>query len=254
MYRYKITLCYDGSEFYGFQVQNTGVRTVQGELNRVVNKIAEKSGQTLKVVGASRTDSGVHANGQVAHFDFPYDIPEHAMYKALNSKLPFDIVVKKVEKVADDFNSRFDTTGKRYYYRLALDEYVNPFKRKYTGHCFRKLDVSKIQEALPDLLGEHDFASFAAAGNQSKTTIRTVTKAEVIEDLANNELIFVFEGNAFLYNQIRIMVGVLIEIGLGKRPVHDIIRLLEIKDRQQARFTADGAGLYLDEIYYKKNS
>ena len=103
---------------------------------------------------------------------------------------------------------------------------------------------------MPDLLGEHDFASFAASGNQTATTVRTITRADVIVKPEAQELVFIFEGNAFLYNQIRIMVGVLLEIGNGRRDVHDIVRLIAVKDREQARFTAPASGLYLEEIYY----
>lgn len=251
MPRYKAVISYDGSQFAGFQVQTgSKVRTVQGEINKVVNTMAKNPTPAIKVIGASRTDAGVHAFGQVVHFDLPFNIPAEGVRKGLNTMLPRDVVVREVTLVADDFHARFNTKGKRYFYRVSTEDFVNPFKRLYTGHYRFRLDIARIEAALPDLLGEHDFASFAAAGNQSESTIRTVTRADVRVDEAAQELIFTFEGNAFLYNQIRIMVGVLLEIGNGSREVHDIVRLLEVKDRQQARFTAPAAGLYLDEIYY----
>lgn len=251
MPRYKATVAYDGSQFAGFQVQTgSKVRTVQGELNKAVNTMAKNPTPAIKVIGASRTDSTVHAFGQVVHFDLPFDIAAEGVRKGLNTMLPRDLVVRSVEIVDAAFHARFDTRGKRYFYRVSTEDFVNPFKRLYTGHYRFRLDLARIEAALPDLLGEHDFASFAAAGNQSESTIRTITRADMRVDEAEQELIFTFEGNAFLYNQIRIMVGVLLEIGNGSRDVHDILRLYEVKDRQQARFTAPGSGLYLDEIYY----
>ncbi len=254
MPRYKAVVAYDGSEFFGFQVQTkNGVerqRTVQGELNRAVNQMAKLPTPAIKVVGASRTDTGVHAFGQVVHFDLPFDIQPEGVRKGLNTLLPRDIMIKQVEKVADDFHARFNTHAKRYIYRVSTQDFTDPFKRRYTGHFHWRLDVARIQAALPDLLGEHDFASFAASGNQTATTVRTITRADVEVKPDEQELVFTFEGNAFLYNQIRIMVGVLLEIGNGRRDVHDIVRLIAVKDREQARFTAPASGLYLDEIYY----
>lgn len=127
---------------------------------------------------------------------------------------------------------------------------MDPFKRHYTGHFHWHLDPDRIKAALPDLLGEHDFATFAASGNETATTVRTITRADLLIKKDEDELVFIFEGNAFLYNQIRIMVGVLLEIGTGRRPVHDIVRLIEVQDREQARYTAPATGLYLDEIEY----
>lgn len=127
---------------------------------------------------------------------------------------------------------------------------MDPFKRRYTGHFHWKLDSKRIEKALPDLIGEQDFATFAASGNQTATTIRTITRAEVQVKEDEQELVFTFEGNAFLYNQIRIMVGVLLEIGTGRRPVDAIPKLIAAKDREQARYTAPAAGLYLDHIDY----
>jgi len=254
MPRYKAIVSYDGSGFFGFQVQTkNGVerqRTVQGELNKAVNQMAKNPTHAIKVVGASRTDTGVHAFGQVVHFDLPFDINVIGVRKGLNTLLPKDIIIRSVDQVANDFHARFNTHAKRYVYRVSTQDFTDPFKRFYTGHFHWKLDVERIKIALPDLLGEHDFASFAASGNQTITTIRTITRADIKVNNDDQELILTFEGNAFLYNQIRIMVGVLLEIGNGRRDVHDIIRLIAVKDREQARFTAPASGLYLDEIYY----
>lgn len=249
MQNYKVTISYDGHAFEGFQSQNRpGSRTVQDELNKVVSKLAKRP---MKVIGASRTDAGVHANGQVVNFIFPFDLNERAILMGMNSQLPTDILVRKVECVPLTFNARRSSHEKRYLYRVSTSKFIDPFKRFYTGHYFWQLDLDRIRQALPDLLGEHDFASFAASGNQTATTTRRITAAKLQDISSEDELLFTFQGNAFLYNQIRIMVGVLLEIGNKTRPVHDIQRLIQIKDRQQARFTAPASGLYLDEVYYE---
>ena len=202
--RYKITLAYDGTNFAGFQVQ-PNQRTVQSVLEAAVNKMSKNS-DYITIYGSGRTDAGVHALGQVVHFD--------------------------------------------YMYRVSRGRFTNPFKRFYTGHYKYPLDIEKIKEAMPDLVGTHDFSSFVASGSQTKNHVRTIYEATVREDKENDEIIFEFCGNGFLYNQVRIMVATLLEIGNGKRPVHDFLRLYEVKDRNECRETAPASGLYLKEVYY----
>ncbi|MDD9138523.1 tRNA pseudouridine(38-40) synthase TruA [Fructobacillus sp. CRL 2054] len=258
MPRYRAVVAYDGSDFLGFQVQSkNGVerhRTVQGELIKAVNQMGKNPAERIKVVGASRTDTGVHANGQVIHFDLPYDIPGEGVRKGLNTILPRDILIHEVRQVDDDFHARFSSHNKRYYYRVSTQDYVDPFKRRYTGHFHWNLDAKRIEQALPDLIGEQDFTTFAASGNQTATNVRTITRAEVEVKEDEHELVFTFEGNAFLYNQIRIMVGVLLEIGTGRREPDCIPGLIAAKDREKARYTAPAAGLYLDHIDYNGSS
>ncbi|WP_407886814.1 tRNA pseudouridine(38-40) synthase TruA [Levilactobacillus sp. N40-8-2] len=250
MQRYKITFMYDGTNFAGFQRQPHR-RTVESVLTKIVNKMAKNPTPTIAIYGSGRTDSGVHALAQVAHFDFPFMIPAENMRKGLNSMLPMDMEVLKVEEVAETFHARYDVSGKRYLYRIDLGEFRNPFKRHYTGHWKFPVDLGKIDQALGDLVGEHDFTSFVASGAQTRTFVRTIYEATCHLDEANDELVFEFYGNGFMYNQVRIMVGVLIEIGAGTRPIHDILRLYEVKDRRQARRTVSAAGLYLKHVYYQ---
>lgn len=249
MQRYKVTLMYDGTAFAGFQRQ-PNKRTVEGVLTQVVNRIAKMPQPAIVVYGSGRTDAGVHALAQVVHFDLPFEIPAANMHKALNSMLPLDMEVAQVELAAPDFHARYDVSGKRYMYRMDLGEFRNPFKRNYTGHWKYPVDLEKIQAALGDLIGEHDFTSFVASGAQTRTFVRTIYEATCHRDAANHELVFEFYGNGFMYNQIRIMVGVLVEIGAGTRPVHDILRLYQVKDRKQAIRTAPASGLYLKHVYY----
>ncbi|TDG78222.1 hypothetical protein C5L31_001408 [Secundilactobacillus malefermentans] len=248
--RYKIILAYDGTNFAGFQRQ-PNTRTVEGELTKVVNMMAKKPQPPLQVYGSGRTDAGVHALGQVVHFDFPFDIEADNMRKGLNSMLAVDMEVLRVEKVSSTFHARYDVSGKRYMYRIDLGEFRNPFKRNYCGHWKFPFDIEKIELALGDLIGEHDFTSFVASGSTTRSNVRTIYEATVKQNKDDNELIFEFYGNGFLYNQIRIMVGVLIEIGSGTRPVHDIQRLYELGDRRNARRTVSASGLYLKHVYYE---
>lgn len=250
VYRYKITMAYDGTDFYGFQRQ-PHKRTVEGTLTKIVNKMAKNPDPAIKVYGSGRTDAGVHALGQVAHFDFPFDIAEKNMLRGLNSMLPLDVQILKVEKVSSDFHARYDVSGKRYLYRMDMGEFRNPFKRRYTAQWRFPVDIDKINIALKDLIGEHDFTSFVASGSSARTNVRTIYEAKCHIDKKENELVFEFYGNGFLYNMVRIMVGVLVEIGSGSRDVHDIQRLYKVKDRTQARRTVPASGLYLKHVYYE---
>lgn len=248
--RYKITFAYDGTRFYGFEKQ-PGLRTVEGTLNEIVNKMAKNPDPPLKIYGSGRTDAGVHALAQVAHFDFPFDIPVDGMWRGLNSMMPLDIEVKKVEKVPHTFHARYDVSGKIYVYRAYLGHFTDPFKRFYTGHWRYPVNFKKVKEALKDLIGTHDFTSFCASGAQVRNHVRTIYDATCRYDHHENELVFKFYGNGFLYNMVRIIVGVLLEIGSNRRPVHDIKRLYQVKDRNQAVFTAPASGLYLKKVIYK---
>lgn len=248
--RYKLTLSYDGTEFAGFQKQ-PNQRTVEGVLTHVVNKISKTdSTDPIKIFGAGRTDAGVHAMGQVIHFDMSNNMTETSMLKAFNSLLPLDIKIIKSEIVSDDFHARFDAKGKHYQYRLYLGNFMDPFKRNYVGHWKYSLDFNLIQQAIKNLEGEHDFSSFVAAGSIKKSNVRTIYSADVSFNKAESELIFDFTGNGFLYNMVRIMIAVLTEIGSRRRPFDDINKLFVLKDRQFARLTAPASGLYLKKVFY----
>ncbi|WP_462400158.1 tRNA pseudouridine(38-40) synthase TruA [Lacticaseibacillus pantheris] len=251
MAHYRITVKYDGTKFAGYQVQ-PHQRTVQGVIQRALAKMAKVP--YIHVDGSGRTDSGVHALGQVITFDTPIDIPDRNMLAALNSMMPLDILVLECAHAPDDFHARYSAVGKRYMYRVALGKYTDPLKRLYTGHYPYKVDAQRIQTALRDLVGTHDFTSFAASGGQIEDKVRTIYEATCTEDTLNNELRFEFYGNGFLYNMVRIMVATALEIGNGRRDLHDFERVLAAKDRQQARGTAPASGLYLQQVYYPGNN
>lgn len=249
MYRYKIVFAYDGANFSGFQIQ-PNKRTVEQILKNAVNKIAKHPEPAISVIGSGRTDAGVHALNQVAHFDLPYKLSNESMRKALNSMLPLDILVKSAELVSPDFHARYNAHRKTYRYRVDQGEFVDPFKRNYTAHFKYPLDIELMREAAKDFIGEHDFTSFVASGSQAKSNVRTLYKIEINRDEYNNETVFEFTGNGFLYNQVRIMVAFLLEIGSKQRPVSDIKRVLAAKDRTEARMTAPASGLYLVNVDY----
>ncbi|MQS76862.1 tRNA pseudouridine(38-40) synthase TruA [Companilactobacillus halodurans] len=248
MTRYKLTIAYDGTKFHGFQRQKK-LRTVQGVLEKALFKMTK--GQQVNVFGSGRTDAGVHALGQVIHFDYPGQIPADNMLKAINSLMPLDVLVKKSEIVDENFHARYGVKKKTYMYKVDCGYYTDPFKRFYTGHYPHHLSVDKIQVALKDLIGEHDFSSFAASGGVIENKVRTIYSATAVYNENNNELVFEFTGNGFLYNMVRILVATLLEIGNGRRDVHDFLRLFEVKDRQEARGTAPASGLYLKEVFYQ---
>ena len=205
--RYKMTMAYDGHLFHGFQMQ-PNQRTVQGEIEKALQKMTK--GKRVIVEGSGRTDAGVHALGQVIHFDYPGNvIPADRMILALNSMMPMDIIFKECEIVSEDFHVRYSAKGKWYRYRVSLDRFVNPFKRFYTGHYPYPLEVEKMQTAAKDLIGTHDFTSFAASGGQIIDKVRTMYYVNVEKDEKENEIVFDFICSGFLYNMVRILVRIL---------------------------------------------
>ncbi|MBD5431173.1 MAG: tRNA pseudouridine(38-40) synthase TruA [Lactobacillus sp.] len=247
--RYKMTMSYDGHAFHGFQMQ-PNQRTVQGAIEEALKKMTK--GQRVIVEGSGRTDAGVHAMGQVIHFDYPgNEIPAERMILAMNSLMPLDTVFTKCEIVDQDFHVRYSAKGKWYRYRVSLDHFVNPFKRFYTGHYPYPIDIGKMQTAAKDIIGTHDFTSFAASGGQIIDKVRTIYYVNIEKDEKENEIIFDFIGSGFLYNMVRILVATLLEIGNGRRPVDDFPRVIAAKDRQEVRETAQASGLYLYHVFYE---
>ena len=245
MKRYKCIISYDGTDFAGYQVQ-PHKRTVQSDLEAALKKMHK--GIDIKVTASGRTDAGVHARGQVIHFDSPLLIPEERWETALNSLLPDDIVIVNVERADSSFHVRFDTTGKEYRYFVDQSVKRDPFRRNYAYQYPYALNLSAIREAIPYLLGTHDFTSFCSARSEVQDKVREITKIEMIED--GNTLIFRFVGSGFLYNMIRILVGTLLEIGSGRKAPSALPEILEKKDRAFAGRTAPAQGLYLWEVHY----
>ncbi|MDV5973158.1 UNVERIFIED_CONTAM: tRNA pseudouridine(38-40) synthase TruA [Streptococcus canis] len=248
MTRYKATISYDGTLFSGFQRQSH-VRTVQEEIEKTLKKLA--SGQQILIHGAGRTDTGVHAYGQVIHFDLPQKRDLEKLRFALDTQTPDDIDVIKLEIVADDFHCRYQKHSKTYEFLVDCGRPKNPMMRHYATHYPYPLDMSKMQEAIKDLVGTHDFTGFTAAGTSVENKVRTITEATLIQDDKTGFLVFTFSGNGFLYKQVRNMVGTLLKIGNGRMPVEQIKVILASKNRQLAGPTPAGNGLYLKEIRYE---
>ncbi|MDR7080621.1 tRNA pseudouridine38-40 synthase [Neobacillus niacini] len=245
MNRYKCIISYDGSGFSGYQVQ-PHKRTVQSQFEAVLAKMHK--GSPIKISASGRTDAGVHAKGQVIHFDSPLLLPQEKWEVALNSMLPDDISVQSVEKTDSAFHARFDASGKEYRYFLYQAPKRDPFQRHYAYHYPYPLSIEAMNEACQYLLGTHDFSSFCSARTDVEDKVRTI---ETIEISQEEELVsFRFVGNGFLYNMVRILVGTLIEVGSGKRKPEEIEEILAKRDRIYAGKTAPGQGLYLWKVHY----
>ncbi|MFK3939330.1 tRNA pseudouridine(38-40) synthase TruA [Alkalihalobacillus sp. NPDC078783] len=234
---------YIGTSFAGYQVQPNG-RTVQEELERALTKLHR--GTQVKVVASGRTDAGVHAVGQVIHFDSPMRIPGDRWSKALNPLLPADIRIAASQHVPESFHARFTTTGKQYRYKVITREDV--FMRNRATYVPVPLDLNAMREAAEQIVGTYDFSSFCAANTSVQDKVRSVTRCEIIQ--SGRELEFILEGNGFLYNMVRIAVGTLLEVGEGKRSSADMEGIIAAKDRNAAGKTASADGLYLWSVTY----
>ena len=239
-----LRVSYDGTDFCGWQVQNE-MRTVEGELNKAINEL---TGETTEVIGASRTDSGVHAKGNVAVFDTESSIPDEKFMYAINSLLPDDVTVVESKEVDKDFHPRHCRSIKTYEYRIYTSRINNPLKRRFAYRFPTELDVEKMDEAAKYLIGEHDFKSFCCVRTQAETTIREIFSADVFRD--DEDIVIRVTGAGFLYNMVRIIAGSLMEVGSGKyEPVH-IKEILERTDRTLAGPTAEPQGLTLVNIEF----
>lgn len=237
---------YDGAAFFGYQVQ-PNQRTVQAEIEDALKKMHKGTG--IRIYASGRTDAGVHAVGQVIHFDSPYKIPANKWKIALNSLLPDDIAIHHAQLVPQDFHARFDVQKKEYRYKISINQDRDVFMRNYHYHFPFQLDYVAIKEAIKYFVGTHDFTSFCSAKTEIEDKVRTVYEIEFFED-SNGVLVFRFVGNGFLYNMIRIMVGTLLEVGQGTKKPMEIMEIIEAKDRKKAGKTAPGTGLYLWKVYY----
>lgn len=247
MRRLKATISYDGTNFAGYQVQ-PGERTVQLELEKVLSVMHK--GEQVKVTASGRTDARVHATGQVIHFDTPLMIPCEKYRKALNVQLPRDIRVLAVEEVPDGFHARYSVSGKRYRYIWSCETIQSPFRRHYTVETNGiKPDVEAMKEAAKAIIGTHDFSCFCAANTSVVDKVRTVTKLDLIWH--GDELHMTIEGTGFLYNMVRIIAGTLWEVGIGKREVESLAKVIADGERGNAGKTAPAHGLYLEKVHYE---
>ena len=245
MKRVKLTIAYDGTNYCGWQIQPNGI-TIEEVINKALQKL---TGEPILVIGASRTDSGVHAMGNVAVFVTETTIPPERIAMALNQRLPEDIVIIKSEEVALDFHPRYCDCSKTYEYHIINTRIPIPTKRLTNYFVSYNLNLDHMREAASYLVGEHDFVSFCNVRTDVENTVRTITALDIIED--GNEITIRITGNGFLYNMVRIIVGTLIRVGRGFYTPEKVKEILEAKDRKAAGVTAPAHGLMLMEINYQ---
>ena len=242
----KMIIEYDGSRYDGWKVTSTGKAvTIQDKIENVLEKML---GKKTELIGAARTESGVHSYGQVANFKTDSDMKLYQMKHYLNRYLPQDVAVIEIEEVPERFHSSFNAKSFIYQYKISVAEVNNVFERKYNYYSYDKLDIELMKEAAKVLLGKHDFKAFSDNKRMKKSTVRDIYSIDIYGD--NNEVIITIHGDDFWPNMVRIIVGTLIEIGRGDREVSTIKNILESKDRSLAGDTAPAQGLFLQEVLY----
>jgi tRNA pseudouridine38-40 synthase len=241
----KLTIAYDGTRYQGWQIQPKGP-TIQGVIEE---KLSVLMGEKVDLIGAGRTDAGAHASGQVAHFKTEGPMKILTIQKALNSLLPPDIVIRKVEEVGENFHARKSPRSKIYEYRILNEPVRSPFHREYAWHLPTPLNWGEMKRATKKLIGQHDFSSFRSAGSSAKTSIRKVARAEW-KHSRDGLVRFEIEGNGFLKQMVRAIVGTLVEVGKGKISAAEFQQIIESKDRKKAGPTAPAHGLFLKEVKY----
>jgi tRNA pseudouridine38-40 synthase len=241
----KLVIEYDGTDYLGWQVQPKGP-TLQGALEE---KLALITGERSRITASGRTDAGVHALAQVAHFKTQSVLQVASIQKALNSLLPPDITIKKVEEVEEGFHARKHAKSKVYEYRVLNRDLRSPFLRRFAWHIPQKLDLERMKEATHCLLGEHDFSAFRSVGSPTRTAVRKVLKAEWKRG-KDGLLRFEIEATGFLKQMVRAIVGTLVEVGRRKMTAQDFSGILASKDRRKAGPTAPARGLFLKEVKY----
>jgi tRNA pseudouridine38-40 synthase len=245
MKRIKLTVAYDGTNYCGWQVQPNGI-TIEEVLNKTLSKL---TGEDICIIGASRTDSGVHAMGNVAVFDTETTIPPERIAMSLNQRLPEDIVIVKSEEVAADFHPRYCNCSKTYEYHIINTRIPIPTKRLTNYFVSYNLNIDDMRKAATYLVGEHDFASFCNVRTNVESTVRTITALDILQN--GNEITVRITGNGFLYNMVRIIVGTLIRVGRGFYKPEQVKEILEAKERTAAGVTAPAHGLMLMQIDYE---
>ncbi len=244
MKRVMLTVAYDGTNYHGWQLQ-PNVITIESVLNE---KLSELLHEEIKVIGASRTDTGVHALGNIAVFDTEARMPAEKVSYALNQRLPEDIRIQKSEEVSLDFHPRHQNSRKTYEYKVLNREFPQPVYRLYAHFTYVPLDIERMQKAADYLVGEHDFKSFCSVNTVAETTVRTIYGIQVEKD--KDMITIRVTGSGFLYNMVRIIAGTLMEVGRGNLKPQDMTNILEALDRTKAGPTAPACGLTLAKYEY----
>lgn len=246
MAKYKLTIAYEGTHYCGWQVQPNGI-SVQSKIQEALH-IALK--RPIFIVGSGRTDAGVHALAQVAHFEGE-EIDPYRLLAALNGLLPVDICIKAIEPVDEGFHAQYSALSKTYHYHLYLERVMDPFRRLYTYQVRRKIDLAMLQKAALAFIGTHDFTSFANeshAGSASRDPVRTLKRLDIVPEEGGVRL--EFEADGFLYKMVRNITGTLLEVATGKKALEHIESLFETKDRRKAGKAVPPQGLFLVKVDY----
>ncbi len=246
---FKFTLSYDGSRYFGWEHQPNTELTIQGKLERVLSGITGMPEGDVKVIGAGRTDAGVHARAMVANAFLDTELREDALLNEMNRFLPDDISINEVKICSPRFHARYNAIGKTYRYSCYFGTRKPVFERKYLSILSGRPDVDAMKRAAEFLVGEHDFRSFCGNTHFKKSTIRKIDHLEITEKTCHIRMYF--HGNGFLQNQVRIMVGTLLDVGFGKLAAEDIPEILEARDRGRAGHTAEARGLCLMKVDYE---
>ena len=242
--RYKCIVAYDGNNYVGFQSQINGT-AIQDVIESVIKKIFRED---IRIIMASRTDSGVHAYGQVFHFDATKEINEHKLKHSMNSLLPKDIHIKHIEIVDENFHARFNVKSKKYLYRINIGEY-DVFKHGYVYECHYELNLDLMKETAKLFIGKHDFGTFNTTSyDLVNDQVREIYKLDLI--LVDDELRVEIVGDGFLRHMVRMIVGTLIDLGRGQKTIDEVKDMIDHPSKTTRRYNIDPNGLYLVEIYY----
>jgi len=241
----KIVIEYDGTRYKGWQRLGDSDNTIQHKIETVLSKMA---GENIEITASGRTDAGVHATNQVANFRTECSMSDHKMRSYCYEYLPEDIVVKSVEEVDLNFHSRYNAKVKKYVYNICNNKAHNVFNRKYEYHIPLHLNIENMRKASEVLIGEHDFQSFTTLKTKKKSTIRNIFTINIENEDGNIQISI--QGNGFMKNMVRIIVGTLVEVGLGEKSVEEISVILDKKERKYAGHIAPAKGLFLEEVNY----
>lgn len=241
----RLLLQYEGTRYQGWQRQKSTDNTIQGKLETLLSRMCEEK---IELHGSGRTDAGVHALGQVANFHTECNMPVEDMLRYINSYLPEDIAVVELTEAAPRFHSRLNAVGKHYEYRIINSGIPDVFRRRYALEVNESLDIAAMERAAEFLLGEHDFKSFTSSKKGKKSTVRRIDEIKI--NTEGDVLCFSFKGSGFLHHMIRIMMGTLLEVGMGKRSPDSIDEVIEARNRESAGMLVPAKGLILVEVYF----
>lgn len=242
---FKLTLCYDGTRYSGWQKQGNTENTIQFKMETLLSRLLE---QEIELAGSGRTDAGVHAEKQVCSFSAETEKSCEELLKEIRKHLPEDIGAVELAEAEPRFHARLNCKGKTYVYRVHNSDAPKVFERKYVYAYPKKLDAAAMRKAAESLIGEHDFTAFTSAKHMKKSAVRRIDGIEIKEE--NGEVRFALTGSGFLYNMVRIIVGTLLEVGAGERSISSVEEALKSRDRSKAGFTAPASGLFLHDVYY----